>query len=363
MVATQTISRALLNFVVFTIICSVAMNFHLYQKIMSLFRSKKKQDKDGKSSTSKNKLVVISGCDRGFGRLLAEALKGKQSYFVLALTLTDAAAKDLRREEEGVFTLKCDVTSSKDVDAVKKYVESFLQREKDCVLHTLVNNAGIVSPGDCIWFPNSATHEKIMDVNFFGALRLTQALLPLFVQTSRQVPAKILNMSSVCGTSAGASNSAYHASKFAVEAWSDSLRIELEPFNIAVVKIRPGQVGTDIQREFFVSLIRNFDSAPSYVHELYGGKDVYRKVLENVKESVGNSPLVSDPSIVIDLMLRVVMAPNEKVNACYWVGNDAHTLWKAFYSLPASASHSLKKLMYTPPKSEVDAGAGKQKSA
>ena len=362
MVSTQSFPRALLNFVVFGIICIVAVNFHLFQKIAALFRIKKKNDKDSKLLTSK-KLVVISGCDRGLGRLLAEALKGKQSYFVLALTLTDEAAKDLRQEDQGIFTLKCDVTSPKDVEAVKKYVESFLQKEKDCVLYTLVNNAGITSPGDCIWFPNSLTHEKIMNVNYFGALRLTQALLPLFVQTSRQVPAKILNNSSVCGKFSGASKSAYHASKFALEAWSDSLRIELEPFSIAVVNILPGQVGTDMIGEYFNGLISNFENAPSYVHELYGGKEFYKKVLEDFKESASEGPMVSDPSIVIDLMLKIVLSPNGNLNSFYWVGNDAHTLWKALYALPASVSYSFQKLLYTPAKSEVDTGTGKQKSA
>jgi catechol 2,3-dioxygenase-like lactoylglutathione lyase family enzyme len=183
-----------------------------------------------------------------------------------------------------------------------------------------------------------------MDVNFFGQLRVTQALLPLMLRTSKTLPegARILNMSSVCGVSASPSNSCYTASKFAVEAWSDSLRLELKPFNISVVKIRPGQIDTQIQKDYGINLLKNYARAPTAIRELYGG-DKYSDAVKSVFEGMSISGIVlPKASLVVDALMDMMSMAKSKLEPYYWIGQDAHTLFRALHVLPTAVSDTMK---------------------
>ena len=221
-------SLSIVETCLFSTICVGAMAWHSYQKLTT--KAKKLPTED-----HRRKVVVISGCDRGLGREMVIEWSSNQpdgdNYFIVALTLTEAAARDLSEDSSNAVGIQCDVTSDKDVAIMKTKVESILQ-DKQAVLYAIVNNAGIADPGDFVFHSTLDIPKKVMDVNYFGQLRVTQALLPLMLTTSREAGGKIFNMSSVCGASASAGNFSYNASKFAVEAWSDSLRVELAPFGI-----------------------------------------------------------------------------------------------------------------------------------
>jgi 3-oxoacyl-[acyl-carrier protein] reductase len=192
------------NLAIFWSICVVACSHYGLKQLKSSFQSRSTPEKD-----ERKKLIVISGCDRGIGRLLAEKLQQSTEYIALALTLTKEAAQELKDLQ--IYSFQCNVTSEKDVKAMKAYVETIVEKEK-AVLYTIVNNAGIADPGDFAWFPDINIHKRVMDVNYFGQLRVTQALLPIMLRTTPLVGGRILNMSSVCGTSASPANSAYNAS-------------------------------------------------------------------------------------------------------------------------------------------------------
>ena len=191
-----------------------------------------------------------------------------------------------------------------------------------------------------------------MDVNFMGQVRVTQAFVPLILRTSRTLAtgARILNLSSVCGASANPSNSAYNASKFAVEAWSDSLRLELEQFGVNVVKIRPGQISTDIQSDWAKNYLKNYDAASDYVKGLYGG-DAFRSTVEKTLSAMasGKGP-AADPQLVIKAIQEILQLPDTQIKSHYWIGMDAHTLWKALHSLPTHVADNLKRLFRFTPK-------------
>jgi len=84
--------------------------------------------------------------------------------------------------------------------------------------------AGLVHAGDFLWFHDLVCFRRVMEVVYFGSLLVTQHLLPLLIRTRGS---RVINISSVAGAHAFPGNSAYSAAKFALEAWSDSLRVEV----------------------------------------------------------------------------------------------------------------------------------------
>jgi NAD(P)-dependent dehydrogenase (short-subunit alcohol dehydrogenase family)/predicted lactoylglutathione lyase len=327
------------------------------------------------------RLIVITGCDRGFGRLFVEQMvsmndfttqpQPKQPrYIVLALTYTRSSAEELQKLAAAasssmvtttLLAMKCDVTSDEDIALVKERVETILKKQETeptiltPVLYAILNNAGIADPGEFVWFSNLDTYQRVMDTNFFGMLRITQALLPFMVMIRSSVGTTrdnqgglIINMSSVCGTSASPSNSSYSASKFAIEAWSDSLRLELLPFHIHVVKIRPGQVSTQMQNDWRDRLLQNYDHAPAMIREhLYGG-NTYRQKVQSVLDSMtasSSSTSLTHPMHVVQVLLDIVVCTQDltTLKPHYWIGDDAHTFWKALHLLPTSVADSVKR--------------------
>ena len=275
----------------------------------------------------------------GFGNMLSKELANQKDIIVVSLCLTNEATADLK--ELGIHGIQCDVTSDEDVDKAKEYIDSLL-KEKNAVLHTLVNNAGRADPGDFLFFSDLSQMQNVMDVNYYGQLRVTKALLPLFLQTSHVFGGRIINMSSVCGASASAGNSAYNASKFAVEAWSDCLRIELSNFNIKVVKVRPGQFATTIQSEFGENWAKNYESAPGNIKQLYGGQAHSKKLSEAFK---GMDSFHADPMDAVDALVDMIGMNQNDLRAAFWLGNDANTMWSALASLPTHIADSFKSLI------------------
>ena len=109
-------------------------------------------------------------------------------------------------------------------------------------IDVLVNNAGIAQVGSVEAMP-LATFRRIMETNYFGTVRCIQAVLPAM---RAQKSGRIINITSVAGRLASAGQSAYAASKFAVEALSESLAAEVKPFNIRVNVVEPGVIETPI---------------------------------------------------------------------------------------------------------------------
>ena len=103
----------------------------------------------------------------GFGNMLSKELANQKDIIVVSLCLTNEATADLK--ELGIHGIQCDVTSDEDVDKAKEYIDSLL-KEKNAVLHTLVNNAGRADPGDFLFFSDLSQMQNVMDVNYYGQL-------------------------------------------------------------------------------------------------------------------------------------------------------------------------------------------------
>lgn len=137
-------------------------------------------------------VVLITGCDSGFGEMASRALSAK-GFPVVAACLTEEGVKRLR----GVVTLSvvCDVTKQNDIDNLVKEVSTLLKSNSTYRLWAVVNNAGIGPPGNIDWATVDA-FRKTMDVNFFAVVAMIKATLPLLKRTNGS---RIINLSSMAG--------------------------------------------------------------------------------------------------------------------------------------------------------------------
>lgn len=179
------------------------------------------------------KVALVTGASSGIGRETALLLRDK-GYIVYGAARRTEKMKDL--EAAGVRLLAMDVT---DEAAMVNGIESLLQAEGR--IDVLVNNAGYGSYGALEDVPLSEARYQF-EVNIFGMARLTQMVLP---HMRAQRSGRIVNISSIGGKIGEPHGAWYHATKYAVEGLSDSLRMELREFGIDVVIIEPGAIITE----------------------------------------------------------------------------------------------------------------------
>jgi NAD(P)-dependent dehydrogenase (short-subunit alcohol dehydrogenase family) len=178
------------------------------------------------------KVVLITGCSSGIGEAAARRLN-RAGHVVYASARRPEALAGLAAE--GCRTLPLDVTDEDSMVAAVRQIEQEQGR-----LDVLVNNAGYGLYGP-IEQLEPAELQRQFDTNVFGPVRLCQLVLP-GMRARRS--GRIVNVSSMGGRTILPGGGAYHGSKYAVEAISDVLRIEVRPFGIDVVLIEPGVVRT-----------------------------------------------------------------------------------------------------------------------
>ncbi|NWS08271.1 RDH16 dehydrogenase, partial [Motacilla alba] len=166
------------------------------------------------------KHVLITGCDSGFGNLLARQLDAR-GLRVLAACLTDTGAKQLRAAtSKRLQTVLLDVTSSKSIADVTAWVrEPPAHPIPSPGLWGLVNNAGIAIPTAPNEWLSKEDFVKVLNVNLVGVVEVTLSLLPLV----RRARGRVVNVASVMGR-VSFFGGGYCPSKYGVEAFSDSLR-------------------------------------------------------------------------------------------------------------------------------------------
>ena len=212
------------------------------------------------------KKVVITGVSTGIGYAIAKILCGS-GYFIYGSVRTKEDAEKLSSVlGDNFHPLIFDVTDPKAILESAEKVQSDL-KPGEC-LAGLVNNAGIALGGP-VTLIGTEIFRKQFDVNFFGLIDVTKAYLPLLgasKESSEQ--GKIINISSISGRRSHPFIAPYTASKFALEAFSDSLRRELLIYGIDVILIEPGPIKTAI-----------WDKAPDPENNEFIGSD-YEPSLE-----------------------------------------------------------------------------------
>lgn len=178
-------------------------------------------------------VIILTGASSGIGFETAKRL-GKQGHTVYACARRVEKMEPLR--EDGVIPMFLDVCDS---ESIKRLVQCVYEREKR--IDVLINNAGYGHFG-AIENVTMDEARRQMEVNLFGLAQLTQEVLPIMRE---QKSGRIVNTSSVAGRCVLCFGGWYHVSKYAVEAFSDALRIETKPFGIKVILIEPGGIKTD----------------------------------------------------------------------------------------------------------------------
>lgn len=219
-------------------------------------------------------IALVTGASSGIGRVTAKALQS--AGFRVFGTSRRAAAES----SDGITMLGCDVT---DDESVAKLVERVLAEAGRIDL--LVNNAGIGMLGGAEE-STIAQAKALFDVNVFGVLRVTSAVLPAM---RRQRKGRIVNLSSVQGLIPAPYSALYASTKHAIEGYSESLDHELRAFGIRVVLVEPAYTRTS----FEVNLIRPDRLLDIYDSARAGMNGVMRKAIET-----GDAPEVVAKTIV-----------------------------------------------------------------
>jgi len=176
--------------------------------------------------------VLVTGAARGIGKAICLRL-AQQGWTVYAgvRKLSDGAA--LVEQDSRITPVLLDVTNSDHIDALDQVLPTELS--------AVVNNAGVVADGP-VELLNLPTVRNQFEVNVFGALAVTQAVLPRL----RTTTGRVVFISSLSGRISLPGMGAYNSSKFALEGLVDALRIELRPWGIHACLIEPGPIATDL---------------------------------------------------------------------------------------------------------------------
>ncbi|KAB0344461.1 hypothetical protein FD754_021387 [Muntiacus muntjak] len=272
----------------------------------------------------RDKFVFITGCDSGFGNLLARQLD-LRGLRVLAGCLTEQGAKQLRSQtSDRLQTVILDVTKPESVAAAAEWVK---ERVGDRGLWGLVNNAGISTPTALNEWLTKQDFMKILEVNLLGVIDVTLNVLPLV----RKARGRVVNVSSVMGRVA-LFGGGYCMSKYGVEAFSDSLRRELSYFGVKVVMIEPGYFKTTVTspKALSQSLQASWNQASPEIKELYG-----EKFLAHFLNSVDllETTCCQDLSLVTNCMEHALTACHPRTR--YSPGWDAKLIYLPMSYLPS----------------------------
>jgi NAD(P)-dependent dehydrogenase (short-subunit alcohol dehydrogenase family) len=250
--------------------------------------------------------VVITGASTGIGYACAFHMD-RLGFRVFAGIRKESDGRSLIERSAGRMTpLLMEVTDSASVLAAADRVAGAVGSDG---LAGLVNNAGIVVAGPLEFLPLSELRKQF-EVNVLGQIAVTQAFLPLL----RHARGRIVNMSSIAGRVAFPYLGPYSASKYAFEALSDALRIELLPWGISVAVVEPGDVATPIWKKSTAAAQETARSFPAQAMDLYGHS------LEAVtKASEKTAAAAFDPVHVARAVEHALTAANPKTR--YLVGS------------------------------------------
>ncbi|XP_053869212.1 retinol dehydrogenase 7-like isoform X3 [Malaclemys terrapin pileata] len=237
------------------------------------------------------KYVLITGCDSGFGNLLAKQLDVR-GLRVLAACLTQQGAEQLRKAtSERLQTVILDVTRTDSIAAATAWVK---EQVGDKGLWGLVNNAGIGIPTAPNEWLTKDDFVKVLNVNLIGLIEVTLSVLPLV----KRARGRVINVASTMGRLAMIGGG-YCLAKYGVEAFSDSLRRELLPFGVKVCIIEPGAFGTQIlNTQIMKDMLQEvWGRVPAEIKESYGQRyfdTYYEQFLQLLSTASPNLFLVTD---------------------------------------------------------------------
>jgi NAD(P)-dependent dehydrogenase (short-subunit alcohol dehydrogenase family) len=251
--------------------------------------------------------VVVTGTSTGIGRATAIRLAG-MGFKVFAGVRKQADWDEMRESTPQVTPLLIDVTDEASITAAAAAVGATVRDEG---LRGLVNNAGATFPGPLEFLPLDDLRKQL-EVNLVGPVAMAQAFLPML----RQARGRIVNVGSIGGRMSTPFLGAYHASKFALEAVNDSLRMELRPWGIHVSLVEPGGVATPLWERGRAQADAMMSVVGTQTEALYG------EAIQRLREaSVTFEKRGSPPDAVAKVIARALTVKQPQTR--YLVGMDA----------------------------------------
>jgi NAD(P)-dependent dehydrogenase (short-subunit alcohol dehydrogenase family) len=285
-----------------------------------------------------SRVVLITGCSSGIGRATAERL-AHSGHTVFATARDVSTLEDLG--SRGCDVLALDVTSEPSMREAVAVVEA-----AHGAVDVLVNNAGYGLHGAA----EEADLDEVrrqFETNVFGLARLTQLVLP---GMRRQGWGRIVNVSSMGGRLTFPGGAFYHASKHAVEAFSDALRFEVRPFGIDVIVIEPGLVKTRFGQTAVETVV---DSAAGTEAATAGPYDAFNANLMGTIHAAYSGPMARlgvGPDRVARAIERAISARRPRTR--YVVPATVRGLLLLRRFLPDRAFDAILRTSYRPPSPE-----------
>lgn len=269
---------------------------------------------------TQEEIAVVTGSSTGIGfeTSLTLARNGFHTYATIRMLEGSRGSEHIidiaKRENLPLQVIQLDVDNDKSVsDAINTIV-----KDKGRI-DIVINNAGYALAGP---FEETSTEEMKaqFETNFFGAVRVMQATIPIMREQRR---GKIVNITSMGGRIAVPLDSMYHGTKFALEGVSESLQYELEPFGIKIILIEPGAVGSNFWKNLKIA---SKTTSPDNIDSPY--KQMVNNVSESFKQMQQNT---IHPSEVANVVLQAVLSDNPDFR--YVVGKDAAAFIEARKSM------------------------------
>lgn len=240
--------------------------------------------------TMNKKIAIITGASSGFGLLTTLEL-AKKDYFVIATMRNLEKQIDLIYQatkldlQQNIKVQQLDVTDQGSIHNFQLFLNEINR------IDILINNAGYANGGFIEEIPVEE-YRKQFETNLFGAISITQLVLPYM---RKQKSGKIINISSISGQVGFPGLSPYVSSKYALEGWSESLRLEVKPFGIDVALLEPGSYNTNIW-EVGKQLAENQSDTTSPYKEYM---DKIQKHINNGNDTLGNPMDVANKIVEI----------------------------------------------------------------
>jgi NAD(P)-dependent dehydrogenase (short-subunit alcohol dehydrogenase family) len=267
-----------------------------------------------RETSGSDQLAVVTGASSGIGEATVRRLAASGLHVLAGVRRADAAE---RLAAEGIEPVFLDITDPGHLTSIAERVEADGRR-----LRALVNNAGVSINAPVEALPMDEWRRQF-EVNFFGQVAITQALLPALLSAG----GRIVNVSSIGGRVAGPTFGAYAGAKFALEGMSDALRREVGRLGVDVIVVEPGAVATSIWDKGLTTA----EQLASEMSEAQLAR--YRDLLEAMREqarTLGREG--DDPADVADVIVRAITVRTPRTR--YLVGRDARMMGRLVRVVP-----------------------------
>jgi short-subunit dehydrogenase len=250
--------------------------------------------KEVEMGTIKGK-ALVTGASSGIGRETARRL-AQEGFQVIASARRKERLDELAKENQNIISRPIDLSDTMELEKFCQELSTLAEP-----ISVLINNAGFSVRG-AVEDVSLASIRRLFEVNLFALIRITQACLP-GMRHLRQ--GTIVNLSSIVGKFPFPTSGPYSATKHAVESISDALRMEVRPFGIRVVTIRPGVIATefiDVANKLTGDLLSRTDPHYKPVYQAYGA--AMGKLFSNIS--------IPGPYLIADLILEAVLSDSPK---------------------------------------------------